>query len=164
MDFATVLRLLHIASAIFWVGTAFFMLLFLEPVVQRAGEVGNQIMDALASRTRFPLAIALSAITTVLTGLVMYEQAYGFDPATMLSSKLPLSLGATSGILAALTGFYFQGRSIRALVALGATIARQGSPPNPEQLARMQLHRQRVALGTRISTALMVLAVIGMVV
>ncbi|GAB4559765.1 MAG: hypothetical protein Kow0047_05890 [Anaerolineae bacterium] len=162
MNFITLLRLAHILSAIFWVGTTLFMLFFLEPVIKRAGQAGAQIMQMLAT-TRFPQVIGLSGIITVLAGLVMYWRMYGFYPATMLGPKLPLTLGALAGFLAAITGFAFQNRAAKALSALGAEITAQNSPPTPEQMAQMQAHQGRIALGTRIATILMIIAIIGMV-
>lgn len=163
MDFVTILRFIHIVSAIFWVGTTLFMLFFLEPVMKRTGQAGSQVMHTLIATTRFPQVIALSGIVTVLVGLVLYWHIYGFDIATMFDYKLPLTLGALAGILATFTGSYFQGRSGKALVTLGAAVAGQSSPPTPEQIAQMQHHQNRIVLGTRVSAVLMVLAVIGMV-
>ena len=163
MDFTTLLRFIHIFSAIFWVGTTLFMLFFLEPVIQRAEQAGGKVMQMLAAETRFPQVIALSGLVTVLAGLGLYGMKYGFDPATMFGPKLPLILGALAGILAFFIGSYFQGRSVKALVALGAEIATQNGPPAPEQMAQMRAHQERIALGTRITAVLMTLAVIGMV-
>ncbi len=163
MDFITVLRLIHILSAIFWVGTTLFMLFFLEPVVSQVGQAGSQVMQALITTTRFPQVIALSGVVTVLAGLTLYGRMYGFGIATMFGPKLPLTLGALAGFLAAATGFTFQGPAAKALGALGAEIAAQNGPPTPEQMARVQAYQARIALGTRIAAVLMVLAVIGMV-
>ena len=164
MDLTTILRFIHIFSAIFWVGTTLFMLFFLEPVIQRAGQAGGQVMQMLASGTRFPQVIALSGLVTVLAGLALYGLKHGFEPATMFGPKLPLILGALAGILAFFTGSYFQGRTVKQLVALGAEIAAQNGPPTPEQMAQMQAHQERIALGTRITAVLMTLAIIGMVI
>ena len=163
MDFTTVLRFIHISSAIFWMGTTLFMLFFLEPVIQRAGQAGSRVMQMLATETHFPQIIALSGLITVLAGLGLYGMMHGFDLAILFGPRLPLALGALAGILAFFTGSYFQGRSVKQLVALGATIATQNGPPTPEQMAQMQHHQARIALGTRIAAVLMVLAVIGMV-
>ena len=163
MDFTTILRFIHIFAAIFWMGTTLFMLFFLEPVIQRMGQTGGRVMQMLASETRFPQIIALSGLITVLAGLGLYGMMHGVDLAILFGPRLPLALGALAGILAFFTGSYFQGRSVKQLVALDATIATQNGPPTPEQRAQMQQHQARIALGTRITAVLMVLAVIGMV-
>ena len=163
MDFTTLLRFIHIFSAIFWVGTTLFMLFFMEPVIQRAGQAGGRVMQILASETRFPQVIALSGLITVLAGLGLYGMTHGLDPAILFGPKLPLALGALAGILAFFTGSYFQGRSVKQLVALGETMASQNGPPTPEQMAQMQAHQARIAQGTRLTAVLMILAVIGMV-
>ncbi|RME85345.1 MAG: hypothetical protein D6775_03070 [Caldilineae bacterium] len=163
MDFTTLLRFIHIFSAIFWMGTTLFMLFFLEPVIQRAGQAGGQVMQLLAGTTRFPQVIALSGILTVLAGLLMYWRLYGFDPGIMFGARLPLTLGALAGFLAVITGFAFQNRAVKQLVALGAELAAQNGPPSPAQMGQMQAHQARIALGTRIAGVLMIIAVIGMV-
>lgn len=161
MDLTTFLRLVHIFSAIFWVGTTLFMLFFFEPVVRDAGQAGQQILQMLAA-TRFPQAIALSGFLTVFAGLALYWRMYGFHIGTMFGPKLALTLGALAGFAAVIVGTSFQGRAVKALTALGEEVAAQKHPPTPEQMALMQAHRARIELGTRIAAALMAIAVVGM--
>ncbi len=66
-----ILRILHIFSGIFWVGTNFFMVLFLVPSLRLAGPAGGTVMGKLTT-SRFSLTIGLAAIITVLAGLTMY--------------------------------------------------------------------------------------------
>ncbi len=162
--FITVLRLMHILLAIFWVGTTLFMTLFLEPAIQRAGEAGGQVMQRLITSTRFPLVIALSGWLTILIGLVMYWQLYGFSTTVMFGPKLALTLGAFAGLLSGIVGTTMQGRSVAQIKAILAQIAAQGSPPTSGQLAAMQKLQETVRMGGRITAFLMMLAVIGMVV
>ena len=163
MALITALRFTHIFLAIFWVGTTFFLTLFLEPALQRAGQAGGQVMQKLITTTRFPLVIALSGWLTILAGLLMYWQMYGFDVATMFGAKLPLTLGASAGILSGIVGTLMQGRSVGKLKALAGEIAAQGGPPTPEQTATMQQLQAVVRKGGRITAILMVIAVIGMI-
>ncbi len=41
------LRFVHIAAAIFWVGTSVFMLFFLEPTIRSLGAEGGKFMQRL---------------------------------------------------------------------------------------------------------------------
>ena len=47
------LRFVHIFSAIFWVGTTLFLVLFLEPTVRSLGPDGGKFMQRLLGGTRF---------------------------------------------------------------------------------------------------------------
>ena len=164
MDLITALRFIHIFLAIFWVGTTFFLTLFLDPALQRAGQAGGQVMQNLITTTRFPLVIALSGWLTILAGLLMYWQMYGFDVAVMFGTRLPLTLGASAGILSGIVGTLMQGRSVGKLKALTGEIAAHGGPPTPEQTATIQQLRATVRQGGRITAILMVIAILGMVV
>ena len=39
-----ILRLIHILAGIFWVGTAFFFVLFFEPTLKTSGPAGGTVM------------------------------------------------------------------------------------------------------------------------
>lgn len=158
------LRLIHIFSAIFWVGTTLFMVGFLETAVQAAGPEGSKVMQKLIGGTRFSLVIAIAGWLTVLSGLWMYWLMTGFNIAVMFDTRLPLTLGAIAGILAGVVGTAMQGRASGQLAALGQEIATQGSPPSPDQLAAMGGLQAIIKRGGRLSAVLTVLAVIGMVI
>ena len=162
--YATFLRLVHIFSAIFWVGTTLFMVGFLEPVIKAAGAEGGKMMQRLISGTRFSLIIAIAGWATVLSGLLMYWQMTAFDIALMFTARLPLTLGAVAGIAAGVVGGAVQGRASGQLAMLGQQIAAQNGPPSAAQSARMSALQTTIQRGSRLSAILMVLAVIGMVV
>ncbi|MCO6451751.1 MAG: hypothetical protein J5I90_13285 [Caldilineales bacterium] len=158
-----ILRFIHIFSAIFWVGTTLFMVLFLEPTVRNLGPDGGKFMQSLLNRTRFSLAISASAILTVLAGLGMFG-AYtgGWSASVMLGHRLPLTMGAIAGIAAAVVGAAFSGRISGKISELGQQMSTQGGPPRPEQLAEMQQLQVRMRRSTIVAAVLMVIAVVGM--
>lgn len=159
----SILGIVHIFSAIFWVGTTFFMVFFLNPTLQRLGPDGGKVMQTLLGSTRFSLAIAASAWLTVLAGLFMYGASTGgWEMSIMFGSRLPLTLGAIAGIAAGLVGTLVQGRSSAKMMALGKEIAGKKGPPAPAQMAEMQRLQGLLRQGSVWSTALMVIAVIGM--
>src|SRR5438552_12958885 len=67
-----VLRLIHILSGIFWVGTTFFLVGFLQPVVAQSGPEGGRFAQRLMSQKRFQAAMSVAAGLTILSGLVLY--------------------------------------------------------------------------------------------
>jgi hypothetical protein len=48
--FMITLRLVHIALGVFWAGTIFFFVMFLEPSVRAAGPDGARVMQGLQKR------------------------------------------------------------------------------------------------------------------
>src|SRR5437867_12142632 len=56
-----VLRLIHILSGIFWVGTTFFLVGFLQPVVAQSGPEGGRFAQRLMSEIRFQAAMSVAA-------------------------------------------------------------------------------------------------------
>ncbi len=159
----TLLRLIHILSAIFWMGSTLFIGLILEPTVAALGQEGGRFMQKLAAG---PLNRAMSAagLLTILSGLWMYASVSGgFDPAVMFSTRLPLTLGALAGIASLLVGLLIQEPASKKLGALGRQIASQGGPPTPEQAAQIAALQSALSRGGKLETMLMLLAVLGMV-
>ncbi len=161
-SYISLLHLIHIFSAIFWVGTTLFMVAFLEPAIHASGTASSQVMQKLVNDTRFSLVIALSGLLTVLSGLLLYWQIVGFETAVMFTTRLPLTLGAVAGIAAAIVGTAVQGRASAQMVALGQQTAGQNGPPTSEQQSQLTALQATIQRGSRLSAILMVLAVIGM--
>lgn len=159
-----IIRFFHIFSAIFWMGTTLFTVVFLEPTIHALGPDGSKFMQKLTGGTHFSLAMAVGGWTTVIAGVLLYWPFTGFSPALMFGARLPLTIGATAGILAGFVGTGMQGRASGQLTALGKEISGQGSPPSPEQLDQVGALQATIQRGSRLSALLMVVAVIGMVI
>ena len=106
------LRFVHIAAAIFWVGTSLFMLFFLEPTIRSLGADGGKFMQRLLGGTRFSIAITAAAWLTILAGLVLYGPVTGGSTQIMFGQRLPLTIGAIAGIAAGAVGGAMQGLSL----------------------------------------------------
>ena len=157
------LRLIHILSAIFWMGSTLFIGLILEPALATLGPEGGKVMPKLAGGA-LSRAMSVTGLLTILSGLGMYfSHSGGFDPAVMFSARLPLTLGALAGFAALLVGLLMQGPASKELGALGRQIAVQGGPPTPQQAARIAALRNTLRRGGRLEAVLMLLAVLGMV-
>lgn len=162
--YLSIIRFIHIFAAIFWMGTTLFIVAFMEPTIQALGPDGSKFMQKLLGGTRFSLAIAAAAWTTVIAGMLLYWPFTGFTPAVMFGARLPLTIGAVAGILAGFVGAGMQGRASGQLTVLGKKMAAQDGPPSPEQLARVGALQATIQRGSRLSAFLMVIAVIGMVI
>jgi uncharacterized membrane protein len=79
-----VLRVIHIFSGIFWVGTSLFFVFFFEPTLKSSGPAGGTVMGKLSSG-KFPVVIAISSLLTVVVGFVMYViDSKGFQASWIL--------------------------------------------------------------------------------
>ena len=143
--YVTVWRLAHIFSGNFWVGTAFFFVLFFEPTIKAAGAEGGKVMGRL-TLTKFPLAMTIASLLTVVAGVLLYLDASGGLQASWIFSLsgLALTIGGSAGILAFLLGLTVQGPSAARMSALQKGIQAAGAPPTPAQMGRNQPGTERI--------------------
>src|SRR3990172_8688439 len=74
--YVIVLRLLHLFSGVFWVGTIFFTALFLLPRVKQAGPLGAQFMQRL-SQPPLTATLSLAARLVLLSGIFFFWRDWG---------------------------------------------------------------------------------------
>jgi hypothetical protein len=136
---------------------------FIEPTVTATGEVGQQFMAHLSSRTKFSPVMALAGTLSLLSGLTMYYIIF-FDRDVAINSGYGISLtvGGIFGLVSLILGFAIQFRSIARMKEIRAEMAAAGGPPSPEQLSGLKAMAERLSMGTRIGAVLMTVAVIGM--
>ncbi|GJM41091.1 MAG: hypothetical protein DHS20C20_13730 [Ardenticatenaceae bacterium] len=159
----TLIRFIHIISAIYWVGTTLFLVLFIEPTVRKLGPDGGKFMQRLVGHTRFSLSMTAAGLTTIVAGILLYGPVTGgWSTDIIFGARLPLTLGAMAGIASGVVGSAVQGRASGKLMVLGKAIAQQGAPPSADQSAEMGRLQSTLRQGSYWTAALMVLAVIGM--
>ena len=158
-----ILRILHILSGIFWVGTTLFLVLFLQPIISSSGASGGAVMGRL-SLSRFTLAISLSAVFTVVAGFIMYGiDSKGFQTDWILAPQgIVLTIGALSGIGAAAVGVGVQMPANIRLTKLQKEIQAGGGAPTPAQATEIKMLQARIGVASRWGAILMVIAVLGM--
>jgi putative copper export protein len=158
-----IMRIIHIFAGVFWVGSTFLLIGYIEPTVAATGDSGRQFMSYLGTKTKFSPVMALAGTLSLLSGLVMYYIIFDVSTDGLSSGYgLSLTVGAIAGIIALITGFVFQGRSAKKMRAVAAEMEAAGGPPTPEQMAVMKEGAERIALGTRIGAVLMTIALLGM--
>jgi uncharacterized membrane protein len=157
------MRIIHIFSGVFWVGTSFFMISFVTPSVIATGAEGQKFMQQLAFRTRFTTAMLGVAVLSVLSGLVMYWQIFEFRVNALSTGYgLLLTLGAIAAFIAFLTGYFMQNRTTAKMKALFESITASGGPPSPEQQAEMRSLSAAVTRGGQVTSVFLALALLGM--
>jgi uncharacterized membrane protein len=162
--YVIILRVIHIAAAIFWVGAAFVLFLIIQPSVKDLGPEGQRFMGHLVARRKLPLLITVSAIVTVLAGILLYLRASdGFDPDWIGTGPgIGFTVGGLAAIATLLLGVTMTKPAVDRLSALGQEIATKGGPPDPEQAAEMQRLQARTVMVGRVSMVLLAIAVVTM--
>lgn len=154
------LRLVHVVSGVFWLGSSMLTTFFISPAVKATGDAGQQLMGYLVNKARLSVRITAAAILTVLAG----GGLYWIDSQGLTSSWQTSGPGVGFGLggLFALAGFgsgLLVGRYAGQLGKLGAQAK---GKPSADLLARMQgLQRQMTAVG-HISTGFLMLALVCM--
>lgn len=161
MDIVLVLlRLIHILGAFVWVGVSFTQVVLISPALAQSGESGLRFAKAMnaqpLARPLFPVA----GTVTVLAGILLYlvgNSASHFSQ----TGNMVLGIGAAAGLLAAGHGGAVTGRLAGQLGRLvNQYVTDQGM--NPEGLPAIRETATKLALHTRISFVIMLVALIFM--
>jgi uncharacterized membrane protein len=155
-----VLRLIHILSGVFWVGSAMFSAFFLAPAVVATGDAGQRMMGHMITKGRMSVRITIAAILTVLAGAILYwiDSRGLTSPWTSSGPGWGFGIGALFALVGLVTGLQV-GVNVKKLGTIAA--AAQGKP-TPDQLAEMQAAQQRMDLFSKVTTAALIVALICM--
>jgi uncharacterized membrane protein len=159
------LRLVHVFSAVFWVGSTAVMIGFIQPALQASGMDGAKFMQNLL-KGRLPVAMNVSALLTIVAGAMLYyRDSAGFQAKAWLATAPAgaWGTGGLIGILALLSGIVALVIG-RQLGGLTAAIQATGGPPTSEQRGRLDALQSRVRLVSTINLVLLVIALIFMVI
>jgi uncharacterized membrane protein len=157
-----VLRVIHIGAGIFWVGSATFLLVFVEPTVHALGPQGGAFMAHMNQARRMPSIIAVSALVTIGAGIWLYwRDTNGFDLDIITT---PVGIGFTVGAVAAIVAFIVGLTMVRPrVVRLGAIAGAIGAgPPSPEQGQQLGSIQRTLRSISIFNEVLLVIAVIAM--
>jgi uncharacterized membrane protein len=158
-----ILRVIHIFAGVFWAGSAFMMVSYVEPSVLASGTIGQQFMRQLGMKSTYSVAMAVTATLTAISGLFLYDLVFDLSGGILSTSRgLVITIGALAGLAAWITGFAIQFRTISKMKKITIEIEASEGPPSPDQMATMQALGERVSLGGRITAVLLVIALIGM--
>lgn len=159
MDYL-VLRLIHILSGIFWVGSAFTMFLFLQPTAQATLPDSQRFMLHLLRNRRFSEVVLTAALLTVAAGAILFWLDSNGLQLTWMSRPPGLGFTVGSGAgLAALLLFVFLGYpSGRRIIAIGSRLESERRPPNDEEQRNLAGSQQMLR---RVGVAVLVLLAIA---
>ena len=153
-----VLRLVHIISGVFWVGSVLFATVLLMPSVKGAGPSGAAIMKELGQR-KMPLWMMASAILTIAAGIWLIIIDSGGSPGVWMQSGAGRAFGFGGGlaIVTMIFGMAINAPTANRMSAVAAAVAKRGGPPTAEEAAELQ------RLQSRLMTAGVVVAVLLLV-
>jgi len=155
-----VLRLIHVISGVFWVGSAVFMNFFFGPTLRATGEAGKQFAGHLMTRTRFSNFITYSALSAVIAGALLYgiDADWFSSPWFRSGAGIGFAIGAVFGLVGLVAGL-MNGNNIRKLSELGAQI--QGKPTQEQMAALGAIQKQQMWVAP-VNTYSLILAVFFM--
>ena len=162
--YLTVFRIIHIFSAVTWVGGGIFLLSVLTPTVRDAGPDGGRFMLQLSKYGRLGRLLTISSILTVLAGILLfYPTTGGLNSSYMTSPNgITLTIGAIIGILAMLHGAFVSGPITRKMEAVAKQILDGKGPPAPELMQQAQALGVKLGSNAGVSVGLAALALLFM--
>ncbi len=159
-----VLRLVHILSAILWVGSGLFTSFFLVPVLTASPAAMGQVVAGLTRRRLF-LVLQIAAALTILSGL----RLLAIDSAGFSGSYFATGTGRTfaiSGLLAIIAAVLSFGVSRPAMVRAGVIAASIAASSDVAEKARLAPEadrlRRRGAFAATLAVGFGILAASGM--
>jgi hypothetical protein len=163
--FQIVLRILHIASGVFWVGTAWFFFGWIEPTTKAIGPQAGPFMHHIVRNRRIVRFIVSAGAINVAVGLLLYWRASaGLNPAWVASGiGIGFTIGGIAAIIAWVVGLTVIGPTVERLDAAGTAMVTAGRPPTPDELAQFhgleaRLHRAGQADSLLLATAVVFMA------
>lgn len=160
-----VLRILHIASGIFWVGTAWFFFGWVEPTSKAIGPAAGPFLHHIVAQRRITRALVGASTLNVAAGAILYWRDSGGLNGAWIGS--PTGIGFTIGGLAAITawiiGLSVISPTVERLDAAGGAMAAAGRPPTNEEASafhalEVRLHRAGIADSTLLALAVLMMA------
>ena len=159
-----VLRVIHIGAGIFWVGSATFLLVFVEPTARALGPSGGSFMAHISQVRKMPRIIAVSAIVTIVAGIWLYwRDTGGFEPDIITTGPgIGFGIGGLAAIAAFIVGLTMVRPRVDRMGALGGAMA--SGAPTPEQGQEMGALQRSLRSISIFSEVLLVIAVVAMAV
>jgi uncharacterized membrane protein len=157
-----VLRVIHIAAGILWVGSATFLLIFVEPTLHTLGPPGGSFMAHMTRARKMPVIIMVSAVLTIVAGIWLYwRDTGGFDPDIITTGPgIGFGIGGLAAIVAFFVGLILVRPRVERMGALGGAMAT--GTPTPEQTQEMGALQRSLRSLSIFNQILLVIAVLAM--
>ena len=153
-----VLRLVHILSAIFWLGGVLVVARFLLPTARELGPAAAPVLTHLMQNKKLPVALLGSGWLAVLSGSTLYMRAGAAlgDAWYGSSQGRVLGIGGTLGVITVLIGTF---GNVPAARRMGRVMAQlHANPGNADLVAEQQRIQIRLSRLTQLAAVLLLLA------
>jgi hypothetical protein len=150
------LRLVHIVSGVFWVGSTIYFGLFVKPTIEATADAGWRFIAHLVTRRSLGSAMSLSAILAVVAG----GSIYWIDSDGLTSGWLHSAPGWGFGVGGAfgMMGFVLTALAGHRTHMLGTIASRVQGEPTGEQVAQFESALKQLNLLSPMGTLALVLA------
>jgi uncharacterized membrane protein len=160
------LRIVHVLSAMFWVGTALFNAFFLFPAMTASGPNAGPVMAALQKRGML-VVLPLAAVLTILSGFTLFWILSGGALGAFASTRVGGTF-ATAGAFAFVAFVFGMLVARPSAIAAGRLAREAGGVSDPAQRASLQQRvgamQRRASWSNTVVMVLVVAAAIGMAV
>lgn len=158
---AIVLRIVHIAGGVVWVGGAALFFFYLEPAINKLGPDAEKFVDEIINRRKAPIYFVTASTLTVIAGIVLYWRDFGRIDTTS-SFGLALGLGGIAALIAWLGGNLLIPQTLGKVGAIITEMKAGAGPPSDEQMVRLRAVQGRLRLIGLVDIVLLAFAVVTM--
>jgi hypothetical protein len=158
------LRIVHILSAILWVGGSAFFFFYLEPTMTKLGPDAEKFVDEVMNKRKAPIYFMVFSTLAVLGGAVLYwRDSSGLSLDWITSpTGLAFTIGAIGAIAAWLGGNLLIPSTVMKLSGVGAQLKAAGGPPSPDLVSRLHAFQERLHTIGLVDIVLLAIAIVGM--
>jgi uncharacterized membrane protein len=150
-------RTLHILGGVLWAGSTFLLTWVIFPIGARHAADGASRWVGMIARKAGPIS-GISALLTVLSGIYLMVVLH---PQDRSASGMVLQAGAVAAVLSFFVGFLMGRPAAQRLLQLDE---QRSAAPSSAELAQRESLRKRAAISSRLTAALLGLAVLAMAV
>ena len=137
-------RLVHIISAIVWVGGTVLFFFYIEPTINKLGPDAEKFVDEFIVRRKVPQYFAIASTLTVFGVILLYYRDAGGLQLWTTGAGPAFTIGSIAGIIAWLGGAVLVAPAVKKVAGIGAEIKSAGGPPSAELMGRMHAAQERL--------------------
>jgi len=159
-----VFRIIHIASAILWAGSATFYSAFVGPSLGVLGpEAGRFFNHLVRQRKAVIFFVVVSTLTVVAGGFLYWRDSGGLDSGWIQTDVgAGFTVGAVAGLISWLLVVLVLAPTSYRLTSLGERLAAGGGPPSDEAMSSLQTLQSRLRRFSLVNIAFLAIATAAM--